>query len=100
MVSLHITLTIQRAHVGDFREFEHGAARVMSKFGGTILATIELDGETPETLREIHVVSFPSEDAYAAYRAAPDLVPMMPLRERSVMSTKIVKGKPGPRYGE
>jgi uncharacterized protein (DUF1330 family) len=100
MVSLHVTLTILRDQVAAFREFEHGAARVMHKFGGELLATIELDGETPETVREIHVLSFPSEDAYAAYRAAPDLVPMMPLREKSVTSTKIIKGKPGPRYGE
>jgi uncharacterized protein (DUF1330 family) len=100
MVILHVTLTVHKAHVGDLREFESAAARVMHKFGGAILGAIELDGIDPETIREIHIVSFPSDDAYAAYRAAPDLVPLMPLRERSVASTTIVRGRPVPRYGE
>lgn len=96
---LMITLTVSRAELESFRTFEHEAARVMGKHGGALERAIVLRTKPSEPHREVHLVSFPSEDAYAAYRASPELAAFMPLREVSVLKTEISPAEPGPSYG-
>ena len=91
------TMTVRREAVEDFRAFERRAAAIMSKYGGVIERSIVVDdGSTP--IQEIHVVSFPDGQAFAAYQADEDLQRIAPLRERSVTQTVIVRGEAGPDY--
>jgi uncharacterized protein (DUF1330 family) len=58
-------------------------------------------GSPPEgakTVREVHVVTFPSAEALAAYRADPALAALSPLRAESVVRTEIMVGEEGPSY--
>jgi hypothetical protein len=91
------TITVRREEVDAFRSFERAAAAVMAKYGGAIERAIVVDdGSAP--LQEIHVVSFPDEQAFAAYRADEGLGRLAPLRERSVIRTEIARGHAGPDY--
>jgi hypothetical protein len=44
-------------------------------------------------------LSFPCEDAYAAYRASPEIAAFQPMREVSVVRTELAVATPGPDYG-
>lgn len=94
------SLTVRVAALAEFREFERHAARVMARHGGAIERTVfaELEGE-PELAREIHVVTFPNEGAFARYRADPDLHARAAQRDRAVVKTELVVGVDGPDYG-
>lgn len=97
---LHITLTVRRSELESFRTFEHEAARVMGKHGGAIERVLVLKTRDDEPHKEVHLVSFPSEDAYGVFRASPEIAAFQPLRERSVLRTEIALATPGPAYGE
>ncbi len=65
------TLTVRRDAAGSFRAFEHIAARVMA-YGGAIEHTIIIESKSEnesDTFKEIHIITFPSADAFARYRA-------------------------------
>ena len=96
-VVLVATITVRRAELEAFRAFERHAARVMASHGGRIERAIVVQGEG-ETLREVHLVRFPDEAAFAAYRDDPELASALPLRDRSVVATEVLRGEDGPDY--
>jgi hypothetical protein len=93
------TMTVRLAELEAFRAFEQRAVRVMARHGGAIERTVVAPGVAEGTVREVHVVVFADEAAFAAYRADPELALASPLRERSVERTEVVVGTDGPRYG-
>ncbi len=98
---LVVTLTIRPGELDTFRAFEQQAARIMTRHGGAIEQTVFIPAEASGApMREVHVVSFSSPEAFAAYRADPALAALVPLREKSVLKTEILTGEPGPQYGD
>ena len=96
---LHVVLSVRRDSLDAFREFEHEAARIMKKHGGSLERVLVQHTPEHEPHREVHIVSFPSEDAYRAYRASPELAAFQPLREQSVVKTDLIRVTEGPLYG-
>jgi uncharacterized protein (DUF1330 family) len=97
------TLTVRPGMAEAFRAYEHAAARIMAKHGGAIERVIV---ERPQSgvvadhpLREVHIVTFPSDEAFAAYRADPELVALAAQRDACIADTQILVGSDGPRYG-
>ena len=79
--------------IGDraaFDAFEARAQAVMARHGAAIERAIAIQGPPA---REVHVVSFPSDDAWQAYRADPDLVDLAPLRAKAITATEILVGE-------
>jgi hypothetical protein len=99
MISLVVILTVRNDSVESFRTFEHHAARVMARYGGAIERTIVVPSapESP-TFREVHIVTFPDDAAFARYREDEELRTHGHLREASVVNTEVLAGVPGPRY--
>jgi uncharacterized protein (DUF1330 family) len=93
-------LTIRKASEEKFRAFERYAVTVMNSHGGQIERTIVVapDGDS-DVFKEIHVVTFPDMNAFAAYRNDARLGEMAHLREESVVNTEILIGEDGPTYG-
>lgn len=91
-------LTVRRSELATFRRYEHAAARIMRRYGGAIERALVLE-DTGETFRELHVVRFPDDAAFARYREDPELAALGPLREASVVSTEAWPAEDGPRYG-
>jgi antibiotic biosynthesis monooxygenase (ABM) superfamily enzyme len=93
-------LTVKQDRAESFRAFEERAANVMKKYGGCLERTLVAKSQPGEdTFREAHWVTFPSRDAFAAYRADPELASFQHLREESVVRTELCHGTPGPAYG-
>ena len=99
-MTLVAILTVRRRELERFRTYEEEAARVMAKHGGAIERTVVIaPAGDEELLKEVHVVTFPDEQALAAYRADAELAAAAPLRESSVVATEILVGEDGPDYG-
>jgi uncharacterized protein (DUF1330 family) len=93
-------LTVRRQALEQFRAFERHAAEVMRRHGGRIERTVvaAVDGR-PDLVKEIHIVTFPSEQAFSDYRNDERLTPFVHLREQSVVHTELLVGEDGPSYG-
>lgn len=88
MRRLIAVLTVRRAELARFRAFEHVAARIMAKHGGELEHAYELAGDG-DTLRELHVVRFPDDASFEAYRQDPELAARLGERAQAVISTEI-----------
>ena len=100
-VTLVAILTVRRDAIEKFRAFEAHAAEVMKMHGGQLERTVVVapDG-SPELIKEIHVVTFPNEEAFAAYRKDERLAKFAHLREQSVVHTELHVGEEAPVPGK
>jgi uncharacterized protein (DUF1330 family) len=98
-MTLVAILTVRKDAIEKFRLFERHAASLMEKHGGRIERTVVVapDG-LPELIKEIHVITFPSEGAFAAYRKDERLAEFAHLRDQSVVHTELLAGEDGPSY--
>jgi hypothetical protein len=93
-IFLVVTMVVRRSSLAEFREFERNAQRIMARYGGTIREAVLIDPDArAETVREVHVVSFPDRAAFEAYRGDAELAALRPVRERAVLSTAIEIGQ-------
>jgi GNAT superfamily N-acetyltransferase len=98
-MTLVVILTVRKDALEAFRAFERQAAAVMAAHGGRIERTVVVSPpDTPTLVKEIHVVTFPDEPAFLAYRGDPRLATLGHLRAASVVHTEILAGEDGPRY--
>ena len=99
-MTLVAILTVRRDALEQFRTFERRAAAVMRTHGGRFDRTVVVTPDPgPGLLREIHLVTFPDEPAFLAYRADPRLAELTHLRDASVVATDVLIGEDGPDYG-
>ena len=95
-------LTVRRARTDEFHRFESAASKIMARHGGAIERTVVRDAspdDAPETFRELHLVRFPDEAAFRAYRGDPELAALAALREAAIVATELWTGTDGPTYG-
>src|SRR5215475_3977790 len=99
-MTLVVILTVRREALDKFRTFEQRAAAVMAKYGGAIERTVVINPQnTEDLLKEIHIVTFPDEQALLAYQQDADLKAVASLRVESVVHTELMIGEDGPDYG-
>lgn len=92
-------LTVRTGAAEQFRAYEKHAATVMKTHGGRIERTVVVAPEVgTEVFREVHIVTFPSAQAYAAYRGDAGLAQAAHLRETAVVDTQVLIGEEGPSY--
>ena len=93
-------VTVRKSAIDKFHAFERHAAAVMKRHGGRIERTIVAAAVgSPHLVKEIHVVTFPNEQAFSAYRSDERLLELAQLREESVVHTEVLIGEDGPDYG-
>ncbi|HEY3498308.1 MAG TPA: hypothetical protein VGK73_26620 [Polyangiaceae bacterium] len=84
------TLVVRRAKLAEFHAFEQRAAAIMRRYGGEILEALFVDTDpSSESVRELHVISFPDRPAFDTYRVDPELLSLGALRERAIASTTV-----------
>jgi uncharacterized protein (DUF1330 family) len=99
-MTLVAILTVRKKAEAQFRAFETHAAEIMKAHGGRIERAIAVAPDSsPDLFREIHVVTFPSAQAFAAYQNDARLRRMAVLRDEAVVNTEILAGEDGPVYG-
>ncbi|MDX2088536.1 MAG: hypothetical protein SFX73_11840 [Kofleriaceae bacterium] len=90
-------MTVPRAQLDAFRAYEHAAAKIMARHRGAIERALVLD-EGGETLRELHIVRFPTDDDFTRYRADTELRALANVRASCMLSTEILPACDGPTY--
>jgi hypothetical protein len=76
----------------------------MARHGGVIERALVLENriaqpDDADSLRELHIVRFVDEAAFAAYRADAELFALRREREACIASTEVWSASEGPRYG-
>lgn len=98
-LTLVVTLTVRAAEADAFHDFEHAAARAMRRYGGSIERAITMpEDPATGTFTEVHIVTFPDEQAFAAYRADEEMMAMTEVRERSIVATQVMIGRETMKY--
>jgi len=94
-----VSLWVRTGAVAEFEAYERNAARIMRKYGGAIEEVIRTGQEnSPDIPFEIHLVSFPDQEQFAAYRADSELLSLAADRESAILKTVAVSGVGGPAY--
>ena len=83
-----------------FREFETRAAHILARHGGSMERTVAVEPSVADGQREVHLLRFPSKDAFARYRADAELASLAELRSASVAHTEVLIGREGPQYSQ
>jgi hypothetical protein len=90
---LIVELWLRDDDVAGFEALERRFAVRLAVHGGVIERAVRLDGAL-EGPFEIHVVSFPDEAAFAAYRVDAEVAALAAERERVIARTVIRRGHP------
>ncbi len=99
-LTLVVILTVRPGALDAFRAYEAAAAAIMRRHGGAIeRAVVVKPTEAAGAWREIHLVTFPDEAAFARYRADPALAALAAARQACIAQTELFVGEEGPRYG-
>ena len=94
-----VSLWVRSGAVAEFEAYERKAARIISKYGGSIEKVIRTGQEdSPDIPFEIHLVSFPGQEQFAAYGADLELLSLATDRESAIRKTVVVPGVGGPAY--
>ena len=92
-------MTLHSDSLGAFREYETEAAVLMARYGGAIERTItEEPLNAQSAVREVHIVTFPSREAFQRYRSDPDLAHLADLRTAAIAHTQLIVGRDGSDY--
>src|SRR5262245_27461292 len=87
--------------VAEFEAYERKAAQVMQRYGGVIQKVVRVSDANPSSDGqpfEVHVLGFPSLEAFHAYRAVPELAGFAAERSAANTLTELLLGEAGPNY--
>lgn len=91
MLSIVVLLNINDESA--FLEFEKAAIELMARYGGELIAAFKpKPGDSSfggSDADEIHILQFPDEQAFAAYRSDAELKALSDLRLQAIKSTRI-----------
>ena len=92
------TMDIYPEMLDEFRAFEHHAARIMQTYGGEITQSIVTPSEEDGLLSEIHVIHFPTPQAFEGYRQDEALQSLRAQHRHAIARQTIRIGDAGPNY--
>ena len=87
------SLFIHSGRQAEFEQFESAAESIMVRYGGGIERRIGFpSGANPDQPHEVHILTFPDQEAFARYRADADLLALADLRARAIRHTTVWVG--------
>jgi uncharacterized protein (DUF1330 family) len=94
-IQVVVRLWIDPSRVQEFESYERKAARIMARHGGAVLESVrtsETDAPAGDAPFEVHVLEFPSPEAFNAYRTDPELAALAAEREMAITRTEVLAG--------
>jgi len=88
---INILVTLEVKDFNILTTFESKAAEIMRSYGGDIIRAFETIRNEDLTGQEIHLLEFPSDASFSEYRSDPRLLELAELREKAIISMKVVK---------
>ena len=96
-----INLWIHPGRVAEFEAYERKAARIMQRYGGVVQKVVRVSNANPSSSGrpfEVHVLGFPSLEAFHSYRADSELAGLAAERNAAISRTEVLLGESGPKY--
>ena len=96
-----VSLWIHPGRVAEFEAYEGKAARIMQRYGGVVQKVIRISSANPSSNGqpfEVHVLGFPSLEAFHSYRADSELAGLAAERSAAISRTDVLVGETGPKY--
>ena len=96
-----VSLWIHPGQESAFESYERKAAQIMRRHGGAVqqaVRTTETVTSPADPPFEIHVLKFPSLDAFHSYRSDPELAVLSAERAAVISRTEVILGTVGPKY--
>lgn len=93
MITLIVSLWLKNEDIAGFEAFEGKAAAIMARHGGKIERVIRLENPSAELPFEVHVLTFPDAQAFAAYRTDPALTALAEMRQQVIARTTVWTGQ-------
>jgi len=90
------SLWIHPGRVAEFEAYEHEATRIMQKYGGVVRNVVRNGDATHSSDGppfEVHVLRFPSLEAFQSYRADPELAVLAAERNAAISRTEVSIGE-------
>ena len=88
MIQVLVKLHVKNFSV--FEEFERAAIATMKIHQGRIVSAFETARKLDGTGVEFHLLEFPSEEAFADYRADTSLAQLSELRSAAISETEVI----------
>jgi uncharacterized protein (DUF1330 family) len=89
--ALVVVLKLHPGQSDAFERYEEHAFRIMKRYGGKLEHRVRCGQvEAPD---EVHVVSFPDEEAFERYRVDPELAALRELRTACISETTLWRGE-------
>ena len=88
---INILVTIEVNNFDLLATFERKAAEIMGLHGGEIVRAFETSREIDGSGQEVHLLEFPSEDAFMKYRSDFRLSEHAELREKAIKSMTVIQ---------
>jgi antibiotic biosynthesis monooxygenase (ABM) superfamily enzyme len=96
-----VRLWIRKGLEAEFETYERKVSRIMTRYGGVIERAIRTaTAAAPESDQpfEVHVLRFPSQELYDAYRDDADRRALSAERAVIISNTDVLVGTQGPTY--
>lgn len=101
LLAVVVTIWIHPGCESEFEIYEHKAARIMQRYGGAIQKVVRIsNANSPSNGQpfEVHVLNFPSLEAFTSYRADSELAGLAAERNAAISGMEILLGENGPSY--
>ena len=86
---LHVLVRLTVKDFASLAQFEPHAAQIMAGYGGQIIAAFETVHNSDGSGEEVHLLSFPDEAAFNAYKNDATLKSLTALRKQAIAATAI-----------
>lgn len=89
MVAYQLLVRLRVRSFDAMERFERQAIAIMKAFGGELISAMETQRDPLGGGEEVHILQFPSKQAFLDYRADSRLLALRALREQGIESTTI-----------
>jgi uncharacterized protein (DUF1330 family) len=91
MLLITVHLFAHEGNITALHDFEQEALTVIREFGGELLVAFKPANpdKSPEIPDEIHLLQFPSHEAFDAYRQSPKTAALAPKRAAAIRKTVV-----------
>lgn len=88
MINVLVTLEVKDFEL--LAVFEKQAVKIMRSYGGNLVRAFETTRNEDGSGQEVHLLEFPSDDAFAEYRSDSRLIEHAELRKKAIDSMVVV----------
>ncbi|EPJ46612.1 MAG: hypothetical protein OFPII_19310 [Osedax symbiont Rs1] len=97
---INVLVIIEVKNFAALASFERIAVEIMRSHGGDMIKAFETSRGEGQSGREVHLLEFPSEQAFANYRADSRLLEHAELRDKAIQSTAVMQSSTFKYYAE